>query len=438
MFKKIKRYIINPYNALGYDMIKSHPNWMSDRFYLSILWKMIMGYDLDWKNPKTYNEKLQWLKLYDHNPLYTTLVDKYQVKQWVSNKIGNQYVIPTLAKYNSVDEIRLDTLPPQFVLKCNHDSGSVIICKDKSSFDVLSAKNKLSNGLQHNFYWYAREWPYKNVKRCLFAEQYLDDSIGEDISRTNDSSQEFIITDYGCFKRNKTKLYDSHWPSIESEVLSVINNKTTKFTPINQIIPQLDAISRALNGVHTELYLINKELPFVEIQATDNYRLEALISFSPKRHRHLPPNKYFKSADLFTFEDFYLYVHSSPDSLPFSGLKDYKWFCFSGEPKLMYIANDRSEFPTTNFYDMDFSPVPIYMKDPPSLVEIPKPQCFEEMKRLASILSHGIPQVRVDFYEFKGHVYFGEMTFFHDGGLSLVHPKEWNLKMGEWIKLPQK
>ena len=174
MFNKLKRYACNPYYALGYDMIKKCPHLMSDKFYLSILWKMVMGYKLDLKHPKTFNEKLQWLKLYDRNPLYTTLVDKYRVKQWVADKIGEQYVIPTLAVYNSVDEIDLDKLPNQFVLKCNHDSGSVVICRDKTSFDLEAAKRKLGEALKKNFYWEAREWPYKNVKRCVFAEKYLE------------------------------------------------------------------------------------------------------------------------------------------------------------------------------------------------------------------------------------------------------------------------
>lgn len=178
MLGKVKRYVQDPYYALGYDMIKKSPHLMTDKFYLSVLWKMVMGYKLDWKHPKTFNEKLQWLKLNDRNPLYTTLVDKYRVKQWVADKIGEQYVIPTLAVYNSVDEIDLDKLPNQFVLKCNHDSGSVVICRDKSSFDFEAAKQKLGEALKKNFYWEAREWPYKNVKRCIFAEQYLEENEG--------------------------------------------------------------------------------------------------------------------------------------------------------------------------------------------------------------------------------------------------------------------
>ena len=181
MFGKVKRYIRNPYYALGNDMIQKCPHLMSDKFYLSVLWKMKMGYELDWKHPKTFNEKLQWLKLHNRKLIYSTMVDKYRVKQWVANKIGEQYVNPTLAVYNAVDEINLDELPEQFVLKCNHDSGSVVICKDKASFDLETAKRKLDAAMKKNFYWEAREWPYKNVKRVMLADEYLDDHLGDEL-----------------------------------------------------------------------------------------------------------------------------------------------------------------------------------------------------------------------------------------------------------------
>ncbi len=179
MFNKVKRYLRDPYYALGYDLIKSHPHWMSDKYYLSVLWKMKMGYELDWKHPKTFNEKLQWLKLYDRKPEYTLLVDKYRVKQWVADRIGEQYVIPTLAVYNSVEEIDLELLPNKFVLKCNHDSGSVVICREKSEFNLSAAKQKLGSAMKNNFYSVAREWPYKGVEPCVFAEQYIQDNEGE-------------------------------------------------------------------------------------------------------------------------------------------------------------------------------------------------------------------------------------------------------------------
>lgn len=175
MLPKLKKLIKDPYYVVGKKMLKYCPKLMSDRYYLKVMWKQWMGYELDLEHPKTFNEKLQWLKLYDRKPEYTMMVDKYRVKQWVAERIGEQYVIPTLAVYNSVDEIDLDKLPNQFVLKCNHDSGSVVICRDKATFDLEAAKKKLNAGLKRNFYWLAREWPYKNVKRCVIAERFLAD-----------------------------------------------------------------------------------------------------------------------------------------------------------------------------------------------------------------------------------------------------------------------
>lgn len=181
MFRKIRRYIRDPYYEIGYDVLWRHPNWMSDKWFLKSLWKRTFGYELDLEHPKTFNEKLQWLKLYDRKPEYTTMVDKYLAKQWVADKIGQQYVIPTIAVYDSVDEIDLDKLPDMFVLKCNHDSGNTVICKDKLSFDLESAKQKLDDAVKKDYYLKWREWPYKNVKKKVLAEKYLETSEIDDL-----------------------------------------------------------------------------------------------------------------------------------------------------------------------------------------------------------------------------------------------------------------
>ena len=173
MFRKIKRYLKNPYWEFGNVLIKHCPKLMPDKYYLSVLYYKWYGKKIDWENPRTFNEKLQWLKLYDRNPLYPTLVDKYEVKKWVSDKIGEQYVIPTLGLWKHFDEIDFDELPNQFVLKCTHDSGSVVICNDKATFDKNAAKAKLESALKKNFYWWAREWPYKKVKHRIIAEPLL-------------------------------------------------------------------------------------------------------------------------------------------------------------------------------------------------------------------------------------------------------------------------
>ena len=301
MFKKVRRYYNDPYYEIGYDLIKHHPKLMSDKYYLSVLWKIAMGYELDWKNPKTFNEKLQWLKLHDRNPLYTTLVDKYRVKQWVANKIGEQYVIPTLAVYNSADEIDLEQLPNQFVLKCNHDSGSVVICRDKSTFDFETAKKKLDKAMNNNFYWEAREWPYKDVIPMIIIEEFKED-----------------------------------------------------------------------------------------------------------------------------------FLHDS--------LVDYKFFCFDVVPRLMYLSEglDNHQTARMSFFDMDFNLTNCRRTDYKPLCYKPvKPLNFELMKYLAEQLSRGIPQIRVDFYEICGRVYFGELTFFTNGGMIPFENVEWDLRMGDWIKLPK-
>ena len=136
-------------------------------------YKKTFGRKLDLKNPQTYNEKLQWLKLHDHNPLYTQLVDKYEVKKWVSERIGEKYIIPTISIWQKPDDIDFDFLPNKFVLKATHDSGSYCICDDKAKFDCEKAKRKLAAALNENFYYAGREWPYKNVQPRIIAEEYI-------------------------------------------------------------------------------------------------------------------------------------------------------------------------------------------------------------------------------------------------------------------------
>lgn len=127
------------------------------------------------KNPKTFNEKLQWLKLYNRNPEYTRMVDKYEVKRYVAEHIGKEYTIQTYGVWNHFDEIDFDVLPNQFVLKCTHDSGGLVICRDKEKLDMVAVKKKLEKCLKHNYYYRSREWPYKNVKPRIIAEEYMED-----------------------------------------------------------------------------------------------------------------------------------------------------------------------------------------------------------------------------------------------------------------------
>ena len=154
---------------------------MSDRFFTRIFWRIIFGYPLDLKHPVTFNEKIQWAKLYDRDPRIPILIDKLQVKDWVSKVIGEQYVIPTLAIYDTPDDITLEGLPDRFVLKCNHDSGGIVICRDKSKFDLEEARKVLWKSYNYNFYERFRERPYRKIKRKVFAEAYISDSRRNDL-----------------------------------------------------------------------------------------------------------------------------------------------------------------------------------------------------------------------------------------------------------------
>ena len=153
---------------------------LPDGVYLRLRYLIAFRKPLHLKNPRTFNEKLQWLKLYDRNPEYTRMVDKFEAKKYVAERIGEEYIVPTLGVWDRFEEIDFDALPDQFVLKCTHDSGGLVICKDKKSLDLDAARRKITSCLKENYYWDYREWPYKNVKPRIIAEPYLrDDETGE-------------------------------------------------------------------------------------------------------------------------------------------------------------------------------------------------------------------------------------------------------------------
>lgn len=291
----MKKY--NAYNILNALVRRISFLLTNDKLYIRLIFYSRMHKHLDLKDPQTYNEKLQWLKLYDKRPEYTKLVDKYEVKDFVANIIGNEHIIPTIGVWEKAEDIDFSKLPNQFVLKTTHDSGGLFICKDKTQIDEKGIKNKMAKSLKRNYYRIHREYPYKNVKRRIIAETFMIDDSGK-------------------------------------------------------------------------------------------------------------------------------------------GLKDYKFFCFDGVPKIMFVATDRPVDTRFDFFDMDFNHLPIRQGHPQATKPIEKPKGFEEMKRLASELSQGFPHVRIDFYDINGQVYFGEYTFFHYSGFVRFIPDKWDSIIGSWLHLP--
>ena len=168
-------FYFNHPKIVGNIILYRFCRWMPDKLYLQIKYRMWMGRRLNLKQPKTFCEKLQWLKLYDRRPEYTMLVDKIKVKEYVRSVLGEKYVIPTLGVWQDPDQIDFDELPNRFVLKCNHNSGlGMYICKDKSKMDIEKIKKELRHGLKQNYYIGGREWPYKDVPHQIFAEEYIE------------------------------------------------------------------------------------------------------------------------------------------------------------------------------------------------------------------------------------------------------------------------
>lgn len=183
---RIQYWRENPSALFASILARVGKKW-SDEKYIKALYRLGVGRKLNLQDPKRLSEKLQWLKLYNRQPFYTQLVDKYQVKKYVAEKIGKQHVVPLIGVWNRFDEIDFEKLPEQFVLKTTHDSGSVIVVKEKKNLDLVVTKEKLERSLQHDFYLGGREWPYKDVPRKIIAEQYIP-SLG------NVDSVEYKVT----------------------------------------------------------------------------------------------------------------------------------------------------------------------------------------------------------------------------------------------------
>lgn len=172
--QKIVKAVKHPILIVDYLEYLGLFNKLSDEQYIRTIYRIRFGKRINLENPKTFNEKLQWLKLYERNPMYTQMVDKAGAKEYVSEKMGASYIIPTLGVWDHFEDIDFDKLPNKFVLKCTHDSGGLVICKDKAALDMEAVKEKINQSLHRRYYLHGREWPYKDVKPRIIAEEYLD------------------------------------------------------------------------------------------------------------------------------------------------------------------------------------------------------------------------------------------------------------------------
>ena len=250
---------------------------LSDTNYIKWEWKAIKGYSIDLSNPRTFNEKLQWMKLYYHKPEFTTMVDKYAVKQYIAEKLGAEYVIPLLGVWDRPEDIDFDKLPNQFVLKCNHTSLiGLIICKDKSKLDINATIRELKRGLNNNYFKSCREWPYKDVKRKIIAEEYKEDESGTELKDYKlycfNGEPKFCQVDFGKgngkkrtdFTRN---IYDMDWNFLDIQYNhpndpTMLIQKPLQFEKMKELARIL---AKGEPFMRTDFYSIGNQILFSEI-----------------------------------------------------------------------------------------------------------------------------------------------------------------------------
>lgn len=242
-----------------------------DKLYLELLYQVRMGERLNLKNPVTFDEKLQWLKLYDRRPEYTDMADKYAVRKYVTDRLGEEYLIPLLGVWERAEEIDFAMLPEQFVLKCTHDSGSVLICKDRKNFDEAAAREKLREKLNINYYYPSREWPYKNIKPRIIAEKYMTDESHVELKDykiyTFGGKPCLIQVDFGRFTEHKRNLYTTDWKYID-ETIEYPRDPSIQIGRPEKLEEMLLCAGKLAEGtasLRTDFYSINDKIYFGEI-----------------------------------------------------------------------------------------------------------------------------------------------------------------------------
>ena len=249
---------------------------LSDKLYLSIKYRVHMGYWMDWSNPKTYNEKLQWLKVFYRRKDFSKMVDKAAAKDYVANKIGRDYIIPTIAIYDSADEIDFDKLPEKFVLKCTHDSGGLVVCPDKSKLDEKLARRKLKDALAASYVVQNREYPYASVPHKIIAETFMEEHEYGELRDFKfycfDGVPQYLLVASG--RQKKQKRFDyfdmewNHWPVYDE---GCPNNEIRPQKPKNfeEMVAVAKKLSEGIPHVRVDLYNVDGKVYFGELTFFD-------------------------------------------------------------------------------------------------------------------------------------------------------------------------
>lgn len=280
MLEKLTKKIINWIKILDNKKIIK----LKDELYIKLCYRARIGKELNLNNPQTFNEKLQWLKLYDRNPEYTEMVDKYEAKKYVADIIGDKYIIPTLGLWNKFEDINFEKLPNQFVLKCTHDSGGLVICKDKSKLNLKEAKRKISKSLKTNYYYHSREWPYKNVKPRIIAEQYMVDESGTELKDykffcfNGEPKLLFIAKDRPY--ATKFNYYDMNFKKLPfKQHYENFNDCIEKPKGFDKMVELSKKLSKNIPHVRVDFYDINGKVYFGELTF---YHFSGFEKFEPE------------------------------------------------------------------------------------------------------------------------------------------------------------
>lgn len=291
MTNKIIKAIKDPKLAILYLLCLKFFRILPDKLYTKIKYRVIMGKPINFKNITTFNEKMQWLKLYDRKPFYTTLADKYQVRKYIEETIGVDYLIPLLGVYNGYDEIDFQALPNEFVLKPNHTSGDIYICKNKSKIDHEKLKKEIKKWLKRRYYWVHREWLYKDIKPLIICEKYITDGEGSDLKDYkfmcfNGKAKCVVVCSERSSKTGlKMDFYDMDWNIMPFTVYSDGSGKLTpKPKNFEKMVQLAEKLSAGLFLLRVDFYEVKEQLFLGELTF---YHAAGVGKFTPEEYDYV-------------------------------------------------------------------------------------------------------------------------------------------------------